>query len=277
MKLKLCVIRIFAAILILTLEVPPVFRAQETAPSGGQAIPELVQTLTVELQKQGVWRVLILDLEDPDKKITPFGVWLADQLAASIGVPLEVVDRKSIRSNLDRLRVPGKNEFDAEAAEALAKTFNATLVTGSYSGADNGLGVSLRAGLRPSLKQINAKLLATDEIKSHLGVPVDSLVPSDGVLNAGEGGVSLPECQHCPYAYYPPGVAKRGIQGHVLLQAIISEKGRTQKVLVEKKLDPQLDSEAVNDVKTWKFKPAVNLDGKAVPVRVPIEVSFRLY
>lgn len=277
MKLNLWFLLILITILVATLGGTPLTRAQETAPSGGLTIPALVQTLTVELQKQGVWRVLILDLEDPDKRITPFGVWLADQLAASTGAPLEVVDRKSFRSYLDRLRVPGRNEFDAEAAAALAKSFEATLISGSYGAADNSLGISLRSGLKPSLKQINAKLLATDEIRSHLGVPVDSLVPSDGVLNAGEGGVNLPTCKSCKNPYYPEDAARRRVQGIVLLSSVITADGRASNITIVKKLDRELDQEALNVVRTWKFIPGVNVDGKPVAVRVPIEVTFRLY
>jgi TonB family protein len=45
---------------------------------------------------------------------------------------------------------------------------------------------------------------------------------------------------------------------------------------VIKPLDKGLDNNAVQTVKTWKFKPAVNA-GKPVPCRLMVEVSFRLY
>src|ERR1700721_839364 len=103
---------VLPAILLATLVSFPASPAhQEAAPSAGKTIPALAQALTVELQKHGAWRVLILDLEDPDKSTTPFGVWLADQLAARIEPPLEVVDRKSSRSSLDRLGGQAQNKF----------------------------------------------------------------------------------------------------------------------------------------------------------------------
>ena len=278
MKLKLCFLLILTTILIATLEPTSLTRAQETAPSGGLTIPALAQALTVELQKHGVWRVLILDLEDPDRSTTPFGVWLADQLAARIEPPLEVVDRKSSRSSLDRLRVPGKNEFDAKATEALAKSLNATLVTGSYSGADNGLGVSLRFGIQLDLNNtIYEKLAMTDEIKSHLTVPLESLVPTGGIFRGGEGGVTLPRCQHCPNPRYTKAASNRRVQGTVVLSAVIDPKGRVSDAFVYKKLDPDLDRRAVEAVRGWNLTPAMNVDGKPVSCLVPIEVIFRLY
>jgi TonB family protein len=250
---------------------------QAAAPSGGLTIPALAQALTVELQKHGVWRVLILDLEDPDKNTTPFGVWLADQLAASIEPPLEVVDRKSSRSFLDRLRAPGKNEFDTEATEALAKSLNA-VVTGSYSGADNGLGVSLRFGMQSGVNNtIYEKLAMTDEIKSHLTVPLELLVPTGGIFRGGEGGVTLPRCQHCPNPRYTKAASNRRVQGTVVLSVVIDAKGHVSDAFVYKKLDPDLDRRAVEAVRGWNLNPAMNVDGRPVSCRVPIEVTFRLY
>jgi len=237
--------------------------------AGGLTIPALAQALSVELQKHGVWRVLILDLEDPDRNTTPFVVWLADQLAASIEPPLEVVDRKSSRSSLDRLRVPGKNEFD---------TFDAALVTGSYSGADNGLGVSLRFVMQSGVNNtIYEKLAMTDEIKSHLTVPLGLLVPMGGIFRGGEGGVTLPRCEHCPNPRYTKAASNRRVQGTVVLSAVIDPKGRVSDAFVYKKLDPDLDRRAVEAVRGWNLTPAMNVDGKPVSCRVPIEVIFRLY
>jgi outer membrane biosynthesis protein TonB len=38
-----------------------------------------------------------------------------------------------------------------------------------------------------------------------------------------------------------------------------------------------LETAAVEAVRAWRFKPVVGLDGKAVDVVVPIQVTFRLY
>jgi TonB family protein len=45
---------------------------------------------------------------------------------------------------------------------------------------------------------------------------------------------------------------------------------------ITKSLDPGLDQNAINTIKTWKFKPAMKA-GQAVPCRVMVEVSFRIF
>ena len=47
-------------------------------------------------------------------------------------------------------------------------------------------------------------------------------------------------------------------------------------VKVVKSLEPTLDANAIEAVKTWKFEPAMK-DGKPVAVQINVEVSFRLY
>jgi TonB family protein len=114
-------------------------------------------------------------------------------------------------------------------------------------------------------------------MKLHLIKPLDSLAPKAGVFTAGEGGVSQPVCERCANPYYPESAARRGVQGVVVLSAVVTTQGRATNVSITKKLDAELDHWAVEAVRAWRFKPALNIDGKPVAVRTPIEVSFRLY
>jgi protein TonB len=41
-------------------------------------------------------------------------------------------------------------------------------------------------------------------------------------------------------------------------------------------VDKGLDENAIETLRTWKFKPAMK-KGKPVPVKVVVEVSFRLF
>lgn len=273
-------------ILVLALLLVPAALAQQQAPPPSeQTFVALAQKLAAELQTQGVKRILILDLEDPNGKVNPFGVWLGDQFAsANSWAPIEVVDQRLFRSYLDRLRSADKGELDTSAAEDLAKTFEAKLVTGSYSAAENGIGVTLRSGItrifvrkNPGDRSVDGKLVMTEEMKSHLSTPLDALVPTNGIFEVNQGGVRAPSCIYCSNPHYPEDVARRGVQGTVLLSAVITTGRRSSNVSIEKQLDPKLDQEALNIVRTWKFKPAVNIDGKPVPVHTPIEVVFRLH
>lgn len=73
---------------------------------------------------------------------------------------------------------------------------------------------------------------------------------------------------------YPASMRGSGIQGTVVLEAIVNEKGCVETVTVVQKLDPTLDKIAKQTVKSWKFKPAQK-GGKPVIVKVAIPVEFK--
>ena len=86
----------------------------------------------------------------------------------------------------------------------------------------------------------------------------------------------LPHCSDDPRGkppQYPDSLRGSGIHGTVILQAVVSEKGCTQSVVIVQKLDPALDELAKEMVNSWKFKPAAK-DGKPVMVNVQIPVDF---
>lgn len=71
-------------------------------------------------------------------------------------------------------------------------------------------------------------------------------------------------------------LAKRiGIEGKVIVQAIINKKGDVTNVIILKSLFPQLDEIALNAVKETKFFPGKQR-GKPVNVKMTIPITFRL-
>jgi TonB family protein len=65
------------------------------------------------------------------------------------------------------------------------------------------------------------------------------------------------------------------IQGTVLLEGIVQTDGTITDVNVRRSLDRQLDRNAISAVRQWRFE-AGKLHGQAVPVKLLIEVNFRL-
>jgi protein TonB len=67
------------------------------------------------------------------------------------------------------------------------------------------------------------------------------------------------------------------IQGMVTLQAVVLPDGSVGTAHIVRSLDSTfgLDEEAVKAVKLWRFLPGT-LAGRAVPVRVEIELTFTL-
>jgi TonB family protein len=250
---------------------------QEPAPASEQTFAALARQLSSDLQKKSVKRVFIMDFEDPNRNVTPFGAWLADQFSSAPGnpwAPIEIEeDRSSVAALVALSTDPGTLGAIEDKATMIGRLVGTTPVTGSYSAAENGIGVTLSGGG----VQVIGKIAMTDEMKSHLSVPLDSLVPSDEIFEAGRGGISVPRCEYCPNPQYSDKATKRRIQGGISLLVVVSAEGRATTASIVKELGGGLDEAAVATIRTWKFNPGTNVDGKAVAVRVPIEVTFRLY
>jgi TonB family protein len=252
---------------------------QQTQPPTGKTIAAMVRSYAALLKLGGVKRVYLEDFRDPNGKVTPFGAWLAAQFASAPGnpwAPIEIIDRNTVEAKLKLHDNPEMIELNAEEAMNLSISLKARIVGGSYGAAENGIGISLTDQAPRDGGFAFGKIAITDDIKSHLSAPIESLVPADGIFTAEEGGVPNPKCQVCPSPQYDPAAARRGVQGSVILRAVIDPAGHLLSVAVEKKLDPALDQIALDTVSKWTFKPPVNVDGKPITVRTPISVRFRL-
>jgi TonB family protein len=96
-----------------------------------------------------------------------------------------------------------------------------------------------------------------------------------GVYSVG-GNVSAPIPIYKPEPAYSEEARKAKYQGTVVLWIIVDAQGNVADCRVVKPLGLGLDEKAVEGVKVWKFKPAMR-NGTPVPVRVMVEVSFRLF
>lgn len=73
---------------------------------------------------------------------------------------------------------------------------------------------------------------------------------------------------------YTAQARRARIQGKLVLECVVNSRGVPERVRVVLGLEPGLDSNAAAAVRRWRFEPAMK-DGKPVPVRVAIEVSFK--
>lgn len=88
--------------------------------------------------------------------------------------------------------------------------------------------------------------------------------------------VTPPRPIYAPDPEYSKDARKRHIEGEVILSLTVEADGSTSNIKVKKSLRTDLDDNAVDAVKNWKFEPSTK-DGKAVAVNVNIVVNFRLY
>lgn len=78
-----------------------------------------------------------------------------------------------------------------------------------------------------------------------------------------------------PEPRYPDWAREAGIEGRVLLEALVARDGRVLNVRV-KEGDKGLSEEAVKAVRAWRFRPA-RWNGKPVAAWVAIPILFRLH
>lgn len=74
---------------------------------------------------------------------------------------------------------------------------------------------------------------------------------------------------------YPEEARKNRVQGQVILEAVIDEKGSVTTVEAVESPDPMLTDAAIEAVKKWTYKPAT-LKGKPVKVHFTVTVAFKL-
>ena len=75
---------------------------------------------------------------------------------------------------------------------------------------------------------------------------------------------------------YPPSARSEGVEGTVLLEAVIDKEGRPSGLkAVNSMVDPRLIEAAMEAVKQWRYNPVL-LNGRPVEIVTTISVAFQL-
>ena len=96
----------------------------------------------------------------------------------------------------------------------------------------------------------------------------------DDAIKVG-AGVSAPTVLKRVDPRYTDEARAAGLQGTVILQAIIGTDGSAKVAKVVKPMEMGLTESATQAIEQWKFKPGVR-NGKQVAVAVNIEVNFNV-
>jgi len=107
-----------------------------------------------------------------------------------------------------------------------------------------------------------------------------NIVPAPGhdlgkVYTVGQS-VTAPVPIYKPEPSYTKDARAAKLEGTGVFSVVVDASGSVAGVQVVRPLDRGLDESAMQTLRTWKFQPATK-DGKPVPVKVVVEVSFKLF
>jgi TonB family protein len=137
-------------------------------------------------------------------------------------------------------------------------------------------GVVLNAGASEQL-DVKLNLGAVTESLSVVGKgprPAPAATGTPRRIRVG-GNVQATRLVHQAKPVYPPDVQAAGIEGTVLLRAVISTQGNLLGLSVINTVDPALAKAAMDAVSQWRYTPTL-LNGQPVEVATTISVNFRL-
>lgn len=105
-----------------------------------------------------------------------------------------------------------------------------------------------------------------------------------GGVGGGEGDAPIPadRVDHPPVVVsrvlpaYPPMARARGIEGLVILRAVVDREGRVEEAMTVVKSVPVFDAAAVGALRRWRFQPGRDRDGETVRVLVEVPMRFQL-
>ena len=100
--------------------------------------------------------------------------------------------------------------------------------------------------------------------------------PEVEVYKLGQMGVVGPRPIYSPDPEFSEKARQAGEQGTVTVSLIVGSDGQPQHVRVACSSVPNLNENAIETVKTWRFDPGTK-DGKPVAVQIAVEVDFHSY
>jgi TonB family protein len=131
----------------------------------------------------------------------------------------------------------------------------------------------------PLLREANSDV-EVESPASHLSLPPLPVNANEDNLGAriyreSDPGVIAPKQMYSPEPEFSEKARQAKEQGTVMIVLVVAADSLPQNVRVACSSAPDLNENAIEAVKRWKFAPGTK-DGKPVPVKLLIEVSFKL-
>ena len=233
------------------------------------------QRLANEIARSAVHRIYVPDFTDVSGEHVVLGRFLAATFSTLLH---DNAKGFAVANRIDAHRYlaeSGRTDRDLSAIEALAKLV-------SDLGADAILWGTVWVNqdavtIDFSLRDTSGKELLKSRYEENFNVSDRDEFEADRSDSyfAGLDGVTVPKCLYCPVPPYPIGQGSPKHDGVVHLYVLVTIEGKAAEIRVTKSLDPAFDRAAIEGVRSWRFEPAKDPDGKVIPVRMPIEVTYK--
>ncbi|MCB9780917.1 MAG: TonB-dependent receptor [Alphaproteobacteria bacterium] len=107
-------------------------------------------------------------------------------------------------------------------------------------------------------------------------LPTPEPGPASGAPPPEDDGTTLPQVRLAPPPPYPESAREAGLEGSVLLELALSELGLVLDASVLQSSDPVFEGSALEAAFGLQFTPALDADGRAVPMVLQYRMLFSL-
>jgi TonB family protein len=104
--------------------------------------------------------------------------------------------------------------------------------------------------------------------------PTDMPVPVDQLA---QKKINPPKPLNNVDARFSDEARRKKINGRCMISLTVDVNGMPQNIKVDRCTDPSFEASSLDAVEQYRFKPATTQEGKPVPVRVDVEINYRLY
>jgi TonB family protein len=227
----------------------------------------------------GLRRIYIPDFTDSSGRQVALGWYFAATFSALLNDNAKgfaVVSRVDVHRYLGK---SGRTDRDVSTPNVLAKLvtdFNLdAILWGSVSVNQDVATIILT--MRDPLGKELFQSRYEERLNSDLRADFDASPSGAAVYFAGLDGILVPRCLFCPSPQYPVGQGSRSLEGDVVLSVLVTIDGKPDQIRLVQTLGPAFDRAAMEDVRSWRFEPGKDSDGNSVPVRVPVQVTFKIH
>lgn len=269
--------RALAALLVLAAPAAPALLSLPAWPQEGSSV--LIAPIAKSISGSGKHKAVIMPLAGPDGAIDALGAYLSQILSRALNADLpelQLLDPKNLHAPAGPGITRESEEQSKNVLRDIAKSGGADIcVIGDFAPFQNQLGISLHAYSADDslISDSYGEIPIGSDIIALASKPLRYAVPSEGIFEAGLGGVSKPECLNCS----PSGGSSRSRpaneRGVASVVATVGQDGSTRDVEIIESSSARFGSRAKDEIKALKFKAAKAPDGTPVTVRFQMEFA----